>query len=298
MRLPSQTFCSNSSSDASYITLPFYRKFARKQDRQKLEVALYFAMERIFIGTSGWVYKEWANDFYRGLKSKEHFQFYATQFPTVEINATFYRMPNLKTVRGWRNKASKGFIFAVKGSRYITHIKRLNNLESSVGNFIRRIAPMKEKLGPLLWQLPPNFKKDLSRLEKFLKRLPRNFSHAIEFRHPDWICDETFALLRKYNAAFVSMSSMRMPMNFSVTSDFIYIRFHGLAGGAHHDYTREELQPWAKHIREQAEAGKKAFVYFNNDLNVRAPNNAKLLMEMCGDLVVQSFNKAELPLAA
>jgi len=178
-------------------------------------------MERIFIGTSGWVYKEWANDFYRGLKPKEHFQFYATQFPTVEINATFYRLPNLKMVHGWRKKAPRGFIFAVKGSRFITHIKRLNNLERSVGNFIRRISPMKEKLGPLLWQLPPSFKMDLSRLEQFLKRLPKNLSHAVEFRHPSWIVAETFALLRKYNVASVGISSMRMPMDFTVTADFI-----------------------------------------------------------------------------
>jgi uncharacterized protein YecE (DUF72 family) len=235
---------------------------------------------QIYIGTSGWVYKEWADDFYRGLKPKEHFQFYATQFSTVEINATFYRLPNLKTVHGWRKKAPKDFIFAVKGSRYITHIKRLNNLERSVGNFIRRIQPLKEKLGPLLWQLPPNFKPDQRRLEIFLKRLPENFSHAVEFRHPDWMADKTFELLRKYNAAFVSVSSLRMPMNFSVTADFIYIRFHGLASGPRHDYTRKELEPWARHIREQA-ADKRVFAYFNNDLNVRAPNNAKTLMEMC-----------------
>jgi uncharacterized protein YecE (DUF72 family) len=239
------------------------------------------AGNQIYIGTSGWVYKEWANDFYRGLKPKEHFQFYATQFPTVEINATFYRLPKLKTVHGWRNQAPENFIFAVKGSRYITHIKRLNNLERSVGNFIRRLQPLKEKLGPMLWQLPPNFKSDLPRLKKFLKRLPENFFHAIEFRHPDWFTDETFVLLQEYKVASVSMSSLRMPMNFSVTADFIYIRFHGLAGGPRHDYTRRELEPWARHISEQTAAGKKVFAYFNNDLNVRAPNNAKALMQMC-----------------
>lgn len=244
-------------------------------------------MGRIFIGTSGWVYKEWADDFYRGLKPKEHFSFYATQFPTVEINATFYRLPNLKMVHGWRDKAPEKFIFAVKGSRFITHVKRLNNLERSVANFISRVNPLKDKLGPLLWQLPPSFKKDLSRLEKFLKRLPKKFSHAVEFRHPDWIADDTFELLRQHNAACVGISSMRMPRNFSVTADFIYARFHGLAGGARHDYTREELQPWANHFCEQAAGGKNVFVYFNNDLNVRVPNNAKLLIEMCGDWAVK-----------
>ncbi|HEY4414448.1 MAG TPA: DUF72 domain-containing protein [Verrucomicrobiae bacterium] len=235
----------------------------------------------IYIGTSGWVYKEWANDFYRGLKSKEHFPFYVTQFPTVEINATFYRLPNLKIVHGWRKKAPANFIFAVKGSRYLTHIKRLDHLEGAVGTFMRRIAPLREKLGPVLWQLPPNFKRDLPRLSRFLKRLPKTFSHAIEFRHPDWLVPETFALLTENRAAFVSASSLRMPSDFSVTAGFIYLRFHGLAGGPWHDYTEAELQPWADHIRRQAAAGKRVFAYFNNDLNVRAPNNAKMLIAMC-----------------
>ncbi len=185
-------------------------------------------------------------------------------------------------VHGWREKAPPDFIFAVKGSRYITHIKRLNNLERSIGNFTRRLAPLREKLGPFLWQLPPNFKPDLLKLEKFLKRLPKRFSHAIEFRHPDWYTEKTFSLLKQYGAALVSVSSMRMPVNFSVTADFIYLRFHGLAGGPRHDYTREEIEPWARHIREQAALRRDIFAYFNNDLNVRAPGNAKLLMEMCG----------------
>lgn len=236
----------------------------------------------IHIGTSGWSYKEWANEFYHGLKPKAHFQFYATRFSTVEINATFYRLPALATVHGWREKAPADFIFAVKGSRFITHIKRLNDLGRTVSNFMRRIQPLKEKLGPLLWQLPPNFKRDLPRLEKFLKKLPAPFSHAIEFRHPDWIAPETFELLRKYQAAFVSVSSMRMPLDFSVTADFVYLRFHGLTGGARHDYTREELMPWAEHLRAQAAAGRACFAYFNNDLNVRAPGNAELLLQMCG----------------
>ena len=238
-------------------------------------------MGLIHIGTSGWSYKEWAHDFYQGLKPGEQFQFYSTQFSTVEINASFYRLPALKTVHDWHKKAPAKFIFAVKGSRLVTHIKRLNALDGLVANFIRRIRPLKEKLGPLLWQLPPNFKPDLPRLEKFLKKLPIKLSHAIEFRHPDWMSDEAFQLLRKYNAAFVSVSSMRMPQNFSVTADFIYIRFHGLSGGPRHNYTRSELEPWANHIREQAKIGRKVFAYFNNDLNVRAPKNASLLLEMC-----------------
>jgi uncharacterized protein YecE (DUF72 family) len=244
--------------------------------------AVYRREGLVFIGTSGWSYKEWANDFYHGSKPKDHFQFYATQFSTVEINASFYRLPALKTVKGWQEKSPAHFIFAVKGSRLITHIKRLNNLDGLVTNFSRRIQPLKKKLGPLLWQLPPNFKPDLPRLDKFLKRLPKTLFHAIEFRHPDWIMDGTFALLRKRGVAFVSVSSMQMPQNFSVTAPFVYIRFHGLRGGPRHDYTGSELEPWAKHIREQVSKGRKVFAYFNNDLNVRAPKNAEALIQMCG----------------
>ncbi|HEV2454056.1 MAG TPA: DUF72 domain-containing protein [Verrucomicrobiae bacterium] len=239
-------------------------------------------MEEIYIGTSGWSYKEWANDFYHGVKPREQFQYYATHFSTVEINNTFYRLPLLTTVRAWNKKAPPNFIFAVKGSRYITHILRLNNLQRALGNFLRRIRPLGDKLGPILWQLPPNFKPDFLRLEGFLKRLPRQHSHAIEFRHPNWITDDSFELLRKYNAAFVWISSMKMPRNFSVTADFVYARFHGLSGGAHHDYTAEELAPWADNFRACAANGKKCYAYFNNDLNVRAPKNAEMLLHLCG----------------
>lgn len=243
---------------------------------------------RIFIGTSGWVYKEWANDFYQGLKPREHFAHYARQFPTVEINASFYRLPALPMVHGWRGKAPAGFIFAVKGSRFITHIKRLNHLGRSVDVFLRRIRPLREKLGPLLWQLPPNFQPDQPRLEKFLRRLPGRFQHAIEFRHPAWLTGETFARLQAHRAAAVWISSQRMPANYTRTANFVYLRFHGLAGGPRHDYTRQELEPWAEQLRKETAAGRDAYVYFNNDLNVRAPNNARLLMEICGAAAVQA----------
>src|SRR5690242_11916723 len=112
---------------------------------------------RVYIGTSGWVYKDWQKHFYPAdLPPRQHFEYYATQFPTVEINATFYRLPDLKTVKGWRRKAPKGFLFAVKGSRFLTHIKRLQNLGGGLNRFLRRIEPMRDRTGPLLWQLPPN----------------------------------------------------------------------------------------------------------------------------------------------
>jgi uncharacterized protein YecE (DUF72 family) len=239
-------------------------------------------MEQVYIGTSGWVYKEWAKSFYRGLSAKDQLPFYLTQFPTVEINASFYRLPTLKTIHAWREQAPDGFVFAVKGSRFITHIKRLHDLGPTVNKFMRRIGPLMPRLGPLLWQLPPTLKMDLPRLRQFLKKLPPRFLHAVEFRHPSWLEPATMELLRSFKACSVSVSSMRMPMDLSVTADFIYIRFHGLSGGPRHDYTKEELAPWVEHIRNQSRAGKRVFAYFNNDLNVRAPDNAKLLRELCG----------------
>lgn len=251
-------------------------------------------MNRVYIGTSGWAYKDWQAHFYPpDIPVKEHFQFYATQLPTVEINATFYRLPTLKMVKGWRDKAPSRFVFAVKGSRFITHIKRLKNLGGALNKFFRRIQPMAPRVGPILWQLPPTMKKDLPRLASFLKRLPGGFCHAVEFRHLSWYeNDEVFELLRKYGAAYVSLSSQRMPMNLTVTADFVYIRFHGLENGAAHDYSRQELEPWAKFVHQQSREGRNVYAYFNNDVNVRAPDNAKMLMKLVGTTAVKPVGSA------
>jgi uncharacterized protein YecE (DUF72 family) len=248
----------------------------------------------IWIGTSGWVYKHWAESFYpNGLKKADEFGFYATQFPTVEINATFYRLPSLAMVKGWHKKAPGDFLFAAKGSRYITHMKRLKDVGAGLKKYFQRIMPLKEHLGPILWQLPPSFHKDIPRLENFLKKLPKKFHHAVEFRHPSWIDEETFFVLRKFNAANVWLSSKVMPMDFTITADFVYLRFHGLKNGAAHDYTKAELKPWAEQLVANARRGKPAFVYFNNDWNTRAPLNAKTLAEMVEDFALKPFAKTE-----
>lgn len=238
--------------------------------------------KHIYIGTSGWSYKSWEKTFYPADVAKSHhFDFYATQFSTVEINLTFYRLPTERMVQGWRDKAPRGFIYAVKGSRFITHMKKLAHLDGALDKFFERIEPMRRRVGVILWQLPPMLRKDPPRLEAFLKKLPHiGPKYALEFRHPSWMDEGIFELLRRYNVAHVSVSSKAMPMNLTVTSNLVYIRFHGLEGGAAHDYTRAELEPWAEHIRTQARQGKEVFVYFNNDANVRAPANAKLLCEM------------------
>jgi uncharacterized protein YecE (DUF72 family) len=238
---------------------------------------------RAYIGTSGYSYKSWDKTFYGETPRKLQLEFYAGVFPTVEINATFYRLPSEEMVRGWRDRVPEEFRYAVKGSRFITHMKKLANLDGALDRFFERIAPMRERIAVILWQLPPMLKKDIPRLDEFLAQLPDTYRHAVEFRDRSWYDDETFVTLRRHNASHVALSSGGMPMNLTITNDLVYIRFHGLEGGAAHDYTRKELKPWASYICEQAERQRTLYIYFNNDVNVRAPDNARMLMEMIGD---------------
>jgi len=247
-------------------------------------------VEKVWIGTSGWVYKGWANTFYpKKWPKADLLHYYVTQFPTVEINTTFYRLPSLPLVRGWNKRAPNGFLYAVKGSRYITHQKKLVNLGHGARKYFSRIKPLARHTGPVLWQLPPNLGKDVARLDKFLSKLPSRYNYALEFRNPSWMDGETFELLRKHNVANVWLSSLRMPTDFTLTGDFVYLRFHGLEKGAAHDYTKDELKPWADQLLAAAQDNKPCFVYFNNDWNTRAPLNARMLMDMVGGAAVEPF---------
>jgi uncharacterized protein YecE (DUF72 family) len=238
---------------------------------------------RAYIGTSGWSYKSWEGSFYPAeIPKRAHFEFYATQFPTVEINLTFYRLPTLKMVQNWRDKTPTGFLYAIKGSRFITHMKKLLDTREALREFFRCLQPLQRHIAVVLWQLPPFLNKDVARLDGFLKQLPKAYDHAVEFRNHSWLSPDVFAVLTRHRAAHVSVSSCVMPMDLTVTSDFLYVRFHGLEGGAAHDYTTQELAPWAAHVRHQVEHQKRAFVYFNNDVNARAPGNARLFREMLG----------------
>lgn len=253
-------------------------------------------MAKIWVGTSGWVYKQWAGNFYpKGWPKKDEFGYYTRHFPTVEINATFYRLPSLAMVRGWHDKAPDGFVFAVKGSRYLTHIRQLRDTSKGLQKYFRRLVPLANRTGPILWQLPPSFAKDaetFERLERFLGKLPKTYQHAIEFRHPSWIDQQTVDLLQRYRAAHVWISSQRMPFDTTITAGFVYLRFHGLEGGAYHDYTDKELEPWAQALESAAERGLPAYVYFNNDLNTRAPLNAEALMRRLGPHAVLAKSPA------
>ena len=248
---------------------------------------------KIYIGTSGWIYKGWAKTFYPAeipaSAKRKIFDWYARHFPTVEINASFYRLPTEKAVSDWREQAPRGFLYAVKGSKTVTHFKKLIPGAQSFDKLLTRVVDLREHLGPVLWQLPGRFKKNAQRLDDFCKTLPQNsgMRHAVEFRDPSWIDEEIFSILRRHRVAHVSISSLAMAMNFTTTTDFTYVRFHGLEGGASHDYTRAELEPWAEFLRDCARRGLDAFVYFNNDINTRAPWNAMMLMEMTADFAVK-----------
>ena len=243
----------------------------------------------IWVGTSGWSYDHWAGAFYpEGLPRSRWSAYYRERFPTVEVNATFYRLPRDTTIAKWRQEAAGGFRYVVKGSRYITHIRRLADCEDSIALFIARIAPLRPALLALLWQLPPDMRRDDDLLAGFLRLLPRTLDgaqlrHAVEFRHPSWICDRVHNLLAEHAATNVWVSSAAMPADRTRTSDFAYARFHGLEGGWEHDYTRDELEPFAADLRA---AGVDGVAFFNNDGRARAPHNAELLTRMLGDAAV------------
>jgi uncharacterized protein YecE (DUF72 family) len=242
-------------------------------------------VDGIYIGTSGWSYKSWARSFYPSdLPAARQFRFYATKFPTVEINRTFYRLPTQKAFDDWSRQAPRGFLYSLKGSRAVTHFKRLRPGARSLGLILSRSKSLGQHRGPILWQLPGTLEKDLGRLAGFLGTLNRQVRHAIEFRHPSWIDKEVFDLLRRHRIANVALSSRTMPICLEMTTDFVYVRFHGLEGGAAHDYSDRELRPWVKFLRERAKEGVPGFVYFNNDMNTRAPLNALRLMELVGPL--------------
>lgn len=243
---------------------------------------------RIAVGTSGWSYDDWVGRFYPAeVPRSRWFEHYLTRFPTVEINATFYRLPSEAAVRRWHDAAPDRFRFAIKGSRFITHVRRLRDCRAEVDRFTERAMGLKAFLGPVLWQLPPALEPDVDALDRFTSLLPGGVRHAIEFRHPSWLVDEAFDVLRAHGIAHVSVSSSRMPRDLTVTAGFVYVRLHGLEGGYAHDYSRAELRPWAEFLREVNDRGLDGYAYFNNDAAARAPENARELTAMLGEAALE-----------
>ena len=238
----------------------------------------------IHVGTSGWSYDHWSGVFYPPhLPAKERLAFYSSCFSTVEIDATFYRLPSEAAVRHWRESVPADFRFAVKGSRFITHYRRLSGVNDALATFMRRVSLLGDKLAVVLWQLPPTMQCDLGVLERFLTQLPTGPArHAIEFRHDSWLAEQTFELLGRHGVAQVHVSGDQMRTELTPTADFVYTRLHGTAA-YHGAYERPALEPWARFLREQLGEGRDCYAYFNNDAEGHAPADAKRLIEMLGE---------------
>jgi uncharacterized protein YecE (DUF72 family) len=231
------------------------------------------------VGTSGWNYADWRGRFYpRGLPPRRWLEHYSRRFDTVEVNATFYRLASRAAVASWVNQTPPEFQFAVKASRFLTHMKRLTDMELGVERFYERIEPLVEahKLGPVLWQLPERFARDDDRLAEALDRLPVG-RHCFEFRHPSWFSDDVFALLRSKGVALVIGDHPGRAFNSHIlTAGWTFVRFHHGARGRRGNYSRSELEEWARRIdgwRRRVDV----FAYFNNDWEAFAVRNAQIL---------------------
>jgi uncharacterized protein YecE (DUF72 family) len=235
----------------------------------------------IHIGTSGWQYKHWKGTFYPSdLKAKDEFNFYTSQFSTVEINNSFYMLPAAKTFSAWNRTSPKNFVFAVKASRYITHMKKLKTDRQSTRKFFTRANKLEKKLGPILFQLPPRWKLNAERLEHFLSALPAKFRYTFEFRDHTWYTEEVYRLLRKYNCAFCIYELEHHLSPLVVTADFVYIRLHGPGNKYQGNYSDAILKKWARRCIKWQRDKKDVFVYFDNDQAGYAAFNARRLNEL------------------
>ena len=264
----------------------------------------------IRIGISGWRYGPWRGVFYpEGLPQRRELDFAARHFPTLEINGSFYSLQRPEYWEAWYRAAPPGFVYAVKGSRYITHLLRLQNVEKPLANFFAQgIFALREKLGPMLWQFPPMFRFDPSRLDPFLALLPRDtgealalarrrdkrmtgrahlatdarrpLRHAVEIRHESFVNEDFIALLRQRDIGLVVADTAgKWPKLYDVTSDFVYVRLHGDIRIYTSGYTSRALDGWARRIRKWSAAGKDVYVYFDNDVKVHAPYDAMALAQ-------------------
>jgi uncharacterized protein YecE (DUF72 family) len=238
---------------------------------------------KIWIGTSGYVYRHWRKGvFYpAGLRARDELAFYATRFATVELNNPFYRLPTPEMFQRWREATPDDFEFAVKASRYITHVKRLRNVGDELALFMERAGQLGSKLGPILFQLPPNQQADIARLRDFLALLTADRRWVLEFRHPSWHTREVYQLLSQHAVALCIPVGGGVNPDRITTAPFAYIRMHrgqGAGGG----FTAEELRSWAGQVRALNSAGKEVYIYFNNDWEGHSVRDAAALQELTG----------------
>lgn len=233
-------------------------------------------MAELSIGCSGFSYHHWRGNFYpEGLPPKDWFSHYMKVFSTVELNVTFYRTPSPETFKHWYEESAPHFSFAVKGSRYITHVKRLLEIETPLTRFFSPAEELKEKLQVVLWQFPPQFKINLQRLENFLDQLQGyRLRHTLEFRNESWLVPEVIELCRERNISLCMADWPPFLDEPPITADFVYIRRHGMQGSYNGFYSSEALQKDAARIKRYLDDDLEVFIYFNNDAGGAAPQNA------------------------
>jgi uncharacterized protein YecE (DUF72 family) len=239
------------------------------------------AEKRLYIGTSGWHYKHWLGNFYpAGMKPASYLVHYLQYFGSVEINNSFYRLPSTETLAQWKEAVPPDFIFAIKASRFITHMKKLKEPQQSFSLFMDRVGVLGEKLGPILFQLPPSWRFDESRFNAFLEALPTTYRYAFEFRDQSWYTDKAYELLRKYRCAFCIYEIAYHLSPLEVTTDFVYVRLHGPGNKYDGSYADHVLSTWAEQGNKWLEQGKQVYFYFDNDMHGYAPANALRLQEI------------------
>lgn len=243
---------------------------------------------RVWIGTSGWSYAHWAGRFYpEDIRKKDWFGYFSRHFDTVELNATFYHLFPAKTYAGWEAKPTGNFLYAVKMWRWVTHRKKLRDVEEDTHTALERAALLGRRLGPVLVQLPPSLKRDDELLKAYMdvlkaarRRIGKRFQFTIEFRHLSWVDEEVYRILARDNFALCLPDGPRVTFPRVTTSYFTYVRFHGREGMADSLYPEEALADWAAWLRRQRDAGVDVYVYFNNDYNASAITNARQMKRL------------------
>ncbi|MBW3564857.1 MAG: DUF72 domain-containing protein [Acidobacteria bacterium] len=241
-------------------------------------------MTEIRIGTSGWHYDHWIGNWYpKDVKSPEMFDRYAETFDCVEINNTFYRLPTDSAVEGWREAAPPDFRFAIKGSRFITHMKKLKDPKEPVRRFFEAIEPLRDVAGPVVFQLPPRWKKNVERLDEFLSVLPDSYRYAFELRDRSWLEGDVVETLRRHGAAFCIYDLRGFQSPIEVTTDFVYVRLHGPSERAYEgSYGDDTLHEWAERIEHWRASMESVWIFFDNDQKAHAPSDAARLKQMLG----------------
>jgi uncharacterized protein YecE (DUF72 family) len=236
---------------------------------------------RNFIGTSGFSYAHWKGVFYpEGLAQRKWLEFYSQTFNTVELNSTFYHLPKESTIENWVKRTPKGFTFSVKASKFITHIKRLKDVGENVKLFMKHILLFKDKLGVILFQLPPSMKKDTELLKEFLSLLEQNKRYTIEFRNESWFSKDVYNILEENNVAFCISDTPRYPYAEVITANFSYIRLHGHTELYASNYTEEQLKHYAGLIKKLNKTNIPVYLYFDNDFEGYAVKNALQIIKM------------------